>query len=125
MHLLLTTQSITINLVQPGLILSKSHPFLGASLDSIVTNVDIFETWGVEIECPSSKLGQSINDVLKDKKLYSEKANLKIQLKRSHKYFYQIQGQRICTKLKRVDFVVYFGKNVPLYVETITFDENF
>ena len=82
MHFLLTTQSITINLVQPGLILSKSHPFLGASLDSIVTNVDIFETWGVEIECPSSKLGQSINDVLKDKKFYSEKENLKIQLKR-------------------------------------------
>ena len=30
-----------------------------------------------------------------------------------------------CTQLKRVDFVVCFGKNVPLYVETVTFDENF
>ena len=66
---LLTSQSVTVNLVQPGLILSKSHPFLGASLDSIVINVDNLETWGVEIKCPSSKLNEGIN-VLKDKKFY-------------------------------------------------------
>ena len=30
-----------------------------------------------------------------------------------------------CNQLKRVGFVVYFGKNVPLYVETVTFDEHF
>ena len=45
---LLTSQSVTVNLFQSGLILSKSHPFLGASLDSIVTNVDNLKTWGVE-----------------------------------------------------------------------------
>ena len=32
----------------------------------------------------------------------------KIQLNRSYKYFYQIQGQMFCTQLRRVDFVVYF-----------------
>ena len=31
---LLTSQSLTLNLVQSGVILSKSHPFLGVSLDS-------------------------------------------------------------------------------------------
>ena len=87
-----------------------SHPFLGASLDSIATNMDKLETWGVEIKCPSSKLDQSINDVFKDRKFYLERANGKIQLKRSHKYFYQIQGQVFCTQSKRVDFVVYFEK---------------
>ena len=30
-----------------------------------------------------------------------------------------------CTQLKRVDFVVYFRKNVQLYVEIVTFYENF
>ena len=87
---LLTSQSVAINVVRLGLILSKSHAFLGASLDYIVTNLDNLETWGVKIKCPSSKLVQSINDVLKDKKFHLEKANEKIQLKRSHKYFYQI-----------------------------------
>ena len=50
---LLTTQSVTVNLVQPGFTLSKSHPFLGASRESILTNVDNLETWGVEIKWPS------------------------------------------------------------------------
>ena len=117
---LLISQPVTVNLFQPGFILSKSHPFLGASLDSVVINVENLQIWGVQIKCPSSKLDQSINDVLKDKKLYLEKANDKIQLKRSHKYFYRIQGQIFRTQLKRVNFVAYFGKNVPLYVETIT-----
>ena len=31
---LLTSQSLTVNLVQSGVILSKSHPFLEVSLDS-------------------------------------------------------------------------------------------
>ena len=31
---LLTTQSVRVNLVQPGHSLSKSHPFFGASLNS-------------------------------------------------------------------------------------------
>ena len=30
---LLRTQSVRVNFVQSGLILSKSHPFFGASLD--------------------------------------------------------------------------------------------
>ena len=46
-------------------------------------------------------------------------------MKRSYKYFYQIEGQMFCTRLKTVDFVIHFGKNVPLYVETVTFDEHF
>ena len=48
----LTSQSVTVNFFQPGLILSKLHPFLRASLDSIVTNVENLESWGVEIKCP-------------------------------------------------------------------------
>ena len=42
----LTTQQVIANMVQLGIILSKSLPFLGATIDSIVTNVDNCETWG-------------------------------------------------------------------------------
>ena len=69
---LLTSQSTRVNFVQPGLILSKLHTFLGASLDSTITNVDNFETWKVEIIVPHQNMIQ-------------EKANRKIQWKRSHK----------------------------------------
>ena len=74
---------IAVNLVQPGLNLSKPNLFLGASLDSIVTNVESFETCGVEIKCPSSKRDQSINDILKKQNFFLQKVNGKIQLKRS------------------------------------------
>ena len=47
---LLTSQSVTLSSFQPGLILSKSHPFLWASIDSIVTNIDNYKTWGVKIK---------------------------------------------------------------------------
>ena len=63
----LKSQSVTIYLVQQGLILSKSHPFLGAPFDFIVTNVDNLETWKKEIKSPSSKLDQNFNDVFKIK----------------------------------------------------------
>ena len=89
--------------------LSTSHPFLWASLDSVVTNVE-WKTWGVEVKCFLSKLDQSINDVLEDKKFYLEKTNGKIQLKWSHKYLFQIQGQLFCIQLKRNGFVIYFEK---------------
>ena len=85
---LLTTQPVPVNLIQPGLILSKSYPFLGASLDSITTNVDNLANWEEEIKCPSSNFDQSINYVLRDKKFYLEKANGNVQLKKPHKYFY-------------------------------------
>ena len=48
-----------------------------------------------------------------------------ISLNKSHKYFYQIQGQIFYIQLKRVDFLVYFRENVSLYVEIIMFDKNF
>ena len=80
-------------MIQPGLVLSKSFPFLSASLDSIVTNMKNYETWAVEMECPSSKLDESINDVLKYKAFNLEKTNGKIQLKRSHKYFSKFQDK--------------------------------
>ena len=86
-------------MIQPGFILSKSHPFYEVLPDSIETNVDNPETWEVKIKFQSSKSDQSINDVLKDKKFYLEKPIGKVKLKRSHKYFYQIQGQMFCTQL--------------------------
>ena len=70
----------------------------------------------------SEKGTESIN-ILKDKRFYFEKTNGKIELKRSQKYFYQIQGQ--VSQLKGVSLYICNGKNVPLYVETVTFDENF
>ena len=64
-----------LDVEHPRLIVSKTHPYLGASLDAIVTDIDSGEKWGIEIKCPSSKYKQHIDDVLKDKKFYLRKVN--------------------------------------------------
>ena len=65
----------------PGLIVSKTHPYLGASLDAIITDMDTGEKWGVEIKCPSSKFNQPLEDVLQDKRFYLHKKDGSICLK--------------------------------------------
>ena len=101
------------------------HEFYDTSQDSFkdmvdkyVVNISLTDEEIKHIECIPGVNNPLICGGSIDKKFYLEKANGKIQFKRSYKYFYQIQGQMFCTQLKRVDFIVYFGKNVPLYVET-------
>ena len=48
----LTKQNVCITTKNFGLIVSKTHPYLAASLDATVTNIDTNFTWGVEIKCP-------------------------------------------------------------------------
>ena len=51
-------------------------------------------------------------------------ANSVIQLKRNHNYYYQLQGQLFVSGFEHIDFIVYFGRGKPLFVERIFFDSN-
>jgi len=48
----------------------------------------------------------------------------RIQLKRRHSFYYQVQGQMAITKRKWCDIVVRTGSNM-LHIERITFDQDF
>ena len=74
-------KDIFLDVEHSGLIVSKTHPYLGASLDAIVTDIYGGEKWGIEIKCPSSKYNQQIDDVLKDQKILFAKSkwNYKIE----------------------------------------------
>lgn len=50
-----------------GLSLSRRKPYLGASLDRIVTNMDTNEKWGMEIESPFSKAGMAADEACQSK----------------------------------------------------------
>ena len=107
-----------------GLLISKEKPYPGASLDRIVTFVDTNERWGMEIKSPFSKAGMTVRDACKSKNFYLEKlADASIQLKRNHDYYWQVQGQLYCSNvsLKSIIFTVYFGDNMPLFIENIPF----
>ena len=106
-----------------GLIISKTHSYLGASLDGIVKcNGNV---WGIEIKAPFSKFNSPLSEALLDKRFFLMKKNEVVKLKRNSKYFFQIQGQMFCSGLKRIDLVVWFGDDHPLFIETVKYDENF
>ena len=61
--------------------LTLKDPCISESCIEIKIELNFFILSGIgtlKVKCPSSKLDQSINDVLKDKTFYLEKANGKI-----------------------------------------------
>ena len=94
-------------------------------MDALVTDNNNNFRYGVEIKCPSSCFGLSLQEAIKNKSFFLHKVGEKITLKKSHKYFYQIQGQMFCANLFRIDLVVWFGDKEPLFIETLFFDELF
>ena len=111
-----------ISVEDAGLIISSKFSFLGASLDGIVQSNG--ESWGLEIKCPYSKFNSSLASALDDKKFFLKKGAA-VSLKKSHAYYYQVQGQMYCTGLKKIDFVVWFGSEEPLFISTIHYDKQF
>ena len=84
-----------------GTIISKERSGLGASLDRMVYDPKAKgnKTGGLEVKCPFSKKGMSLEEACEDRKFYLqiiEEGSPK--LKFGHKYFYQVQGQIfVCT----------------------------
>ncbi|KAI8490491.1 hypothetical protein Bbelb_317590 [Branchiostoma belcheri] len=81
-----------------GLILSMERPWLGASVDRIVRK-DGQTIGGLEMKCPLSKLGMSVEDASQDSKFFLKKVNGSVRLKTTHKYHDQVQGQFCCCEL--------------------------
>lgn len=82
-----------------GIFVSKVHPFLGASPDGIVDS-DLL----CEVKCPFSAKNKSITVKTVP---YLEFNDGKLSLKRKHDYYFQIQGQLLCSDRKMCDFIVY------------------
>ena len=68
-------KNISINVNNTGLCISKTHPYLAASLDGLATNTETNYVWRIEIKCRSSKYLKSMTEVLADKPFYLYKDN--------------------------------------------------
>lgn len=115
-------ENTTGNSVAPcGLFIDTSNPFLGASPDGLVGDDGI-----VEVKCLASVKEETLSEAVKAKKklcLEITKEGV-LQLKKSHNYHYQIQGQLAVTNRNWCDFVVYTKKG-ELFVERIKKDTKF
>ena len=61
---------VAVSVEEPGLSLSNDKPYLGASLDRVVTMTDTGEKWGMEIKSPFSKAGMTIDEACKAKNFF-------------------------------------------------------
>ena len=98
---------------------------LGCSRDDVVTDPSSPDTTGLaEYKCPYSLKGQSVDQLLATKATshfcLSRGMDGHLRLKRSHVYYYQVQGQLAITKLPWCDFVV-----CELHIERVRVDPSF
>lgn len=107
-----------------GTILSKAKPGLGARVDRMVYDPMAYgqKNGGLEVKCPYTKAGMSVNEACSDSKFYLTMANIVPSLRKGHVYYYQVQGQMYVCELEWVDFVVWFGNEV-ISIERISFDK--
>ena len=102
-----------------GLVVNPEFPYLGGSPDGKVC--DKGETGIIEIKCPYSIRNHSVRKALADEKLSSnvclEKAGDEVRLKRSHQYWYQVQGNLMITGAPFCDFIVF--TQCDLFIERI------
>ena len=103
-----------------GLVIHPDHPFIGATPDGVVS-CDCCGEGCVEIKCPychrHKKLGEhGGNSCL-------EKVGDRLQLKKTHEYYYQVQCQIFVCKKDFCDFVVW--TEVDYHYERIEPDVEF
>ena len=105
-----------------GVFLTEEYPYLATSPDGIIHLTN--EEFGViEVKCPYKHREHTIADACKDAGfcLYTDESG-KVQLKRTHNYYYQVTGQLALTGAQFCDFIVW--TTVEIHIERIFLDDN-
>ena len=112
-----------------GFAISEDHPFLGASPDGYVYDPSALQSFGlVEVKCPYKYRGYAPIEACLNADFFCElvtqsSGDQAFQLKRSHSYYCQVQGQMAITGRAWCDFVVFTSKGIA--IERIGFDKLF
>ncbi len=110
-----------------GFHVSSSHTFLGATPDGSVYDPHYTaEPFGfLEVKCPFSAKDVEPYEACTKPNFFStvNKDTNTIELKESHSYYCQVQGQMEVGKRQWCDFVIYTQKGIS--VQRITFNERF
>ncbi len=109
-----------------GFVVRPDIPYMGCSPDRKVIDPNAHPHLGiVEVKCLFKY--QMITPMeaaqIKDDKFCLELRNGTLQLKTSHKYYYQVQGQMALSGVKWCDFVVYSLKG--MFVQRIPYNHDF
>lgn len=106
-----------------GIFISSEDGFLAASPDGILHNNEN-KCGMLEIKCPYSCRNLTVLEACNQVKAFCcEVVNNEIHLKKSHDYYYQVQGALAIAKVEWCDFVVWTTKD--MHTERIIFDQSF
>ena len=107
-----------------GFFVSKTHGFLGASPDGLVTDPTTDDINGlVEGKFLQLNENESLEDALV-RKAICKKTDVSVTMNRNHKYFYQVQQQMFVTNRKWTDFVVKGSCCDGIYCERVPFNQS-
>ena len=90
-----------------GIHVCAQHPFLGCSPDGLVGKDGI-----IEVKCPYSCKDLEISPANVPYLKYNDRGEM--ALKENHNYYYQVQGNLICTGRQWCDFIVWTFKDVSI-----------
>lgn len=106
---------------ETGLHISKTHPFIGASPDGLIT-CKCHGKGVLEVKCPLTAKCVKLSDLV-GKPDFCLTGNVgTVHLKRDHAFYYQIQCQLMVTQLSYADFVVWSPQE--MFIERIMPDVN-
>ena len=109
-----------------GLVVSQTHPYLGATPDACVHDPSVQdEPFGfAEIKCSYKYQDTTPDDAaLNSDFMLRKDVDGSLKLKRNHVYYSQIQGQMAIGERKWCDFVMYTNKGIS--IERIPFNSTF
>ena len=114
-----------VAVLKSGLVVSKSHPILGATPDAKIVDYGFSICFGLgEVKCPHTKFLVTPLDACSYSNFFMEKiSDTKCRLKQNHPYCTLVQGQMGVSGAKWCDFIVYSSKGI--YVMRIAFDPVF
>ena len=116
-----------VEVAESGLVLHPRYKFLGASPDRVVFDPKAFPArYGLlEVKCPHRAFleNQTVLEACHSPDFCCQAIDGTAQLKPSHAYHYQVQGQMAVTGALWCDFVVWIRDS--LFIQCVKFDKNF
>ena len=109
-------QKLKVTTKPCGLFVCLEMPFLAASPDGVVNDVTL-----LEVKCPYAAREQMINP--KTVPFLCFDGNSELQLDCKHPYYYQVQGQMLCSGAQKCDLVVYTFKDFKIV--PVVYDRQF
>lgn len=115
---LLEDQHVNGEILPTGFLIDNEYGFLGASPDGMVI-CDCCDSALLEIKCPYTGADCSIKDI--NRKNFFLDADL--NLKQTHNYYDQIQGQMGIWNISKCYFVTY--TNIDFHIQIIEYDSQY